>query len=519
MPTQDLSVLNPEQISNIQVLSLNTRRLQESKLDLGDLTNEILKDYSRIMNKIIFDKYLDECSSNVIPVSLLLPPKILKKEIPYFALIKLERDRESRDFSEIFKDFSSNALITREEAVRALQQIRIECNKILEIPFFYFNIIHQMRIEDFKHQQDSSGTQAAYYLKGTWVNEIVKIVKTEISTTDKSWFNNAKEISRVTYEQGKLKRLLTCIKLMMQDVILTSTSTNYHKYVEMILLFIPEKTEIISIKTVKNEYANSSAGKKKHKQPLFSVDLNIKDFEFSYSIDPQAFINVILSIFDKFLEELQRVPDIEPKFTPDVQSFMRKDQYVKVPKRPKEKPLLPAAWDLSKLPDENEWIWDLYEKLRIKLQQILPSMDQYLKVYDQYKDILKIDPIQYVKDIDAEDPPRAVESLRDEILLMREKENKIIESIPEEIQVSFFIVNCYDLTKILSGKYSEIVDNLTNLIVKRAKDSTLSIYNTFNDIQMRIKEVPKNIEELTALNEFIENIPSFNIINNSYITI
>jgi len=51
--------------------------------------------------------------------------------------------------------------------------------------------------------------------KGTWIEGMVKIIKTQFADVGKGWFN-MKENERITYDFGKLKKFLTVIRLMMQ---------------------------------------------------------------------------------------------------------------------------------------------------------------------------------------------------------------------------------------------------------------------------------------------------------------
>jgi dynein heavy chain len=53
-----------------------------------------------------------------------------------------------------------------------------------------------------------------YHLKGSWVSELIKIIKNNLSAVGKGWFN-MKETSKITYDFGKLKRFLTLVRLMM----------------------------------------------------------------------------------------------------------------------------------------------------------------------------------------------------------------------------------------------------------------------------------------------------------------
>lgn len=61
---------------------------------------------------------------------------------------------EPKDFTEVFKDFCFASLYIKEEVIKAIQEIKLECNKTLEMEMFNFNLNElpeTMRLEEFKH--------------------------------------------------------------------------------------------------------------------------------------------------------------------------------------------------------------------------------------------------------------------------------------------------------------------------------------------------------------------------------
>jgi dynein heavy chain len=62
--------------------------------------------------------------------------------------------------------------------------------------------------------QENATTSLGYQLKGAWVPTMIKIIKDRFAEIGKGWFN-MKETSKITYDFGKLKRMLTVIRLMM----------------------------------------------------------------------------------------------------------------------------------------------------------------------------------------------------------------------------------------------------------------------------------------------------------------
>lgn len=136
---------------------------------------EVNNDYLRTMNKIIFDRFLEEAEKEeeeLFPHHLQLPPLDSKSEAPQFGMVQLERHKgtkemwmyshkevfyeEPKDFTETFKDFCFSSLFIKEEVIKALQEVKVECNRVLDMEIFNFDIQSGcMVLEEFKHIQES----------------------------------------------------------------------------------------------------------------------------------------------------------------------------------------------------------------------------------------------------------------------------------------------------------------------------------------------------------------------------
>jgi len=82
------------------------------------------------MNQIIMEKTLEktlEELKEMIPMNLTLPPKPQKKECPYFGMVPIPQ----HDFPEQFSNFCFNSLYIKEEVIKAMVEIRAECNNLL----------------------------------------------------------------------------------------------------------------------------------------------------------------------------------------------------------------------------------------------------------------------------------------------------------------------------------------------------------------------------------------------------
>ena len=285
------------------------------------------------MNQIIMEKTMDEAEkgevSDMVPANLHLPKKPPRKEVPYLGMVPIAK----HDFPEAFSNFCFNSLFIKDEVIKAMVQIREECNNVHKDNRI-FNVVLNgkvMRVEEFKQHQTSSITSIRFATRESgWVSKLEKICKTSFQDVGKGWFN-IHEMSKETYEFGKLKKFLTLINFMMHDTVLNITKDSVKDFVEFMLNFIPDETEIISSSHVKNtfpkkaikdeeteetdaeeepeelegikdtrKWLNGLFRKDKDPDPLFILDLILKPGQLvpMYSTNPNDVVDKIKEVFE-----------------------------------------------------------------------------------------------------------------------------------------------------------------------------------------------------------------------------
>ncbi len=307
-------------------------------------------------------------------------------------------------------------------------------------------------------------------LKEGWVNNMRDIIRKHFGGVGKGWFN-IKETSKETYEFGKLKKLLTRIRLSMEESILEIAQQSLYLFVNSFISCIPKVTTINGPGDVINSFSDSIVDEEQvseNREPLFTIDLIFKQGHDlpKYGPDPVTIPKNILEIFDKGVTELQQISQLEPKVLEGL--FKKQANLVlKAPIRPKTKPELNA----DKMIDENMWVWNLYEKLEQELMRAIEPLHTYLKTYEKYKALSSLNPDEHVHKRDAnegdegdKDLRKEIQEIKKEIYEFMQKEEQIKKEIPEIIVVSLFKINCKDVRKLYEGKYSEIVKGLTNLM-------------------------------------------------------
>jgi dynein heavy chain len=201
MPTNDVVQLTEEQKMRIRDLSFNTEVLRAAQLAIEPLYSEANGDYAKSMNKIIFDKYLNESPEEILSGNnLILPedPDVLD-EVPYQGLIQLSKNDETREFSTNFKEFCLNSLYTKKEVLSAMDQLTAEAAVCRNLALFQFTFQEPVRLEEFRSQQEAAKSACLYHLKNTWISNITQIVKGEFASIEKGWFS-LQETNKNSYE-------------------------------------------------------------------------------------------------------------------------------------------------------------------------------------------------------------------------------------------------------------------------------------------------------------------------------
>lgn len=80
-------------------------------------------------------------------------------------------------------------MFIKTEVVKALQDIRVKCNDILNMNLFDTKLKKRLVLEEFKSKQESNINQVLYHLKGAWIEELIKVIKNNFSMVGKGWFN------------------------------------------------------------------------------------------------------------------------------------------------------------------------------------------------------------------------------------------------------------------------------------------------------------------------------------------
>jgi len=541
MPQQELPDLDTEQVSRILYMATASRYLKNcGNVETTGILLEVQLDFYRTMNQIIMEKKMEEPEEDrkdMVPANLTLPPKAPPKEVPYFGQVPIPH----HDFPERFSTFCFNSLFIKDEVIKAMVEIRADCNVVLQDSHIFNIALNKcMRVDEFKQHQNSSISQIKFTTRELgWVLRLEKIIKNSFNDVGKGWFN-IHETSKETYEFGKLKKFLTLVNFMMQDTVLNLCKNSVAEFVKYMLTYIPDDTTIVSTSEVHNKFTkiheedesevepeafnedelegvremkdwlNEKFNINKDPEPLFQLDLILKAGNLvpQYSNNPEEIVSKIKEVFEDGIKCLQEIPQLEPILLRHLFKTHGK-KTIKAPIIPPEKPKVPEKHNKKALIDENTWLWEAYDELIVNLERAIIPLKEYVHTFEDFNEENSLNPDTYVKALDnraegeAEISP---EELRADISEHKRKEEILKSKIPESVVVSMFQVNCKDIRNAYAGKYASIVDKEIKLIATKAKDKNYQITTAFGQIKERILKKPKSIEDLTDTKKFINEV-------------
>ena len=181
--------------------------------------------------------------------------------------------------------------------------------------------------------------------------------------------------------------------------------------------------------------------------------------------------------------------------------------FLKAVVKPDYRPHDPNPDDQRELPDENTWVFDEYDKLRTVITNIIEPLDQYILTYNRFEDEYKFDPDEEMaKYEDPENWPDVAE-LKASIIFHQAEEKRIQNEIPEEIICSVFKISTKVIRDMLAAKHKKIALEQVELISKIAKATSNKIIEEFEKSNIKVESIPKGIEELSSIKDFMTGLP------------
>ncbi|CAH8652543.1 unnamed protein product [Schistosoma rodhaini] len=479
MPNEGIGELSSAVLKRMTFLAKDeTRAIRNSKgIDsvLQNLEREVTFDYWRSMNDLILRQLIKKQGTQYHFVQ---PPEIKRRKTPWKGTL----DIPLYDFDNIFQSFSSKSMLTKPEAIMAIRKCQYECLEVRSKSIFHVLLSKHMRIEEFEQTQSMVISQVSIFLKDAWIENLRKHIRTCFRDIGKGWFN-IYETDFYVYTQSKLKKFMEMMKFCMQDGLRYLIMDSLLNFTNML------RDSCISCLNIPNEYEwtndlmTSSLPPKRN--PIFLVDLQLDTDGPHYSTPITQFPNTLIQIFDKAINSVQDVPQIE--------------QYVIEGITCVEKQLLEAV-GLHEPQVER-----LRQQFTEYINSALIPMRAYAKQYERFMELTILDITAHLKAYESKN--LSVLEIKQEIEKYLQEKETVEQIIPSFIIIGPFYVNTEPVRQNLSKKYKALINALSELLAKQLRKQADTISEELKSIAMKLYEKPNSIEELTDLREWISTVP------------
>ena len=308
------------------------------------------------------------------------------------------------------------------------------------------------------------------------------IIRNGFKEVGKGWYN-MQESNLEVYKISKLRKFMTSVNFIMQDSLRFLVVNSVHDFTKMIKAITTQKVVISGTNDVKIFDLNGKTGDDSAvRKPLFVIDLVFKSGRLQYNTDISLFESIIMSVFEKAMYVPESLPQLEPLVLD--QMFWA------------AKPSLETV--NSKEPVINKARRALQNAVRAGLAPLAT----YITQYEKHIKLLNLDIAQFAIDYEAEN--RNVEEMELDIQRYNAEWETLDKDIPSHISLGLFWVGCESVRVALRKDLSKVI---LELLSKRTARLASSIFQTFTQVQGRLKERPTKIEELIELRDYIKTIP------------
>lgn len=414
-----------------------------------------------------------------------------------------------------------------------LQRCRIECNRVLGLRLFNCVPGKSQRVDEFEHHQNSNIQSLSNHLRDQWVITHRNDVHTILKQVGKGWYN-MEERNREIYEVSKLKKLLAMINLFMQDTLRFMIEKSLREYTTFIQRACEARVNIDSPSHVNITWpaVNGHEDPKglQRPPPLFVVDLKLSDekkplnlaqvearkreiesweppedepdkkcdlkpiaiqqgYVLGFSKDPTLHIQVPIGLIQKGLEALQGIPQVERLVMNDL------------------------FWShnptLGTVQVSENWVQSLMKQCQNSLEHACKPLYEYLEAFDQYLQYLNLDIDAFVGQIEANAQENFnLREMEATISYHIQQIEAVESSIPTSINIGLFQVNCSSIKDMLINKHRAVAGRLQSFLVTQARTITNQVADEAMQISRELSKNPTNIEQLTALKQYMAKVPA-----------
>jgi len=307
MPVEGVPMLAPEQLNRVMTLALNTNRVRHKSIDTTGIIDELNFEYSRTMNRIVFDKELESANENEMMKGIVAP-------LPMTGVARelgVVNDVPPHDWAQQYCLFNFNSFLTKGELISCIVKTKAENQNIMSKSLFAPHPTKTTKADEFEQMEIQAIQQTAAYLKDTWLTSLKNSLRNGLKDVGKGWFN-LNETKREVYDISKLKKFMTMINFMMQDTLRSMTEESMASYSNFICGAVSYEVQIEDIGKVESKPTGASP----MKWPLFKLELilnpdgTVDIGSNGLPIPFEQFVQMPLALFDKALASVSDISQL-----------------------------------------------------------------------------------------------------------------------------------------------------------------------------------------------------------------
>ncbi|KAL0235780.1 hypothetical protein GEMRC1_002362 [Eukaryota sp. GEM-RC1] len=473
---------------------------------LNECMEEVKLEYARSINKQLFDiSRSDPSLSYLFANSDPLPDPSEPEPIPEHGCVLLPK----YSFDDLAGQFKYHTFLTQNQVVASVLLTITECTKVLKQSLFTYSISRPLAVEGFLQTQEAAKNNAVKYVKDVWAMNVRTGIRNNLLQVKQGWYS-LQSLSVDIYKISRLKRFLTMIRLRMQDNIRFLVENSLERYVAWLSkamspsILINSPSDIIILDPVTMDSLLGQLF------PIFTLDLSINESNgcVAYMTPVSKLLEVPLAVFDSAVQSMMSVPMIEN----DVLGGLFKYGSDRVPCL--NAPLL-----------NDKAVAQFRASLEKSLSHGLIPLDEYLQVYSSYSEFIRLNPEDFVVDLevrcgirppevdpDAEAPADTGNEpgVIDRSIIVQEVQKHflaaedVLNQICPSVQVGSFLVNCVPVRKYLAEKHKRLATLALGLLNSSGKAIANEICTEFKEVYNKLSKPPRNVEQLTELRSFTE---------------
>ena len=459
------------------------------------LEDELFQYYAAVTNAMLFDVYAPnyERLFGLGDVVRLLVERRRRREILWphkargvrapsnnvGAAVDALEWQPHANLSEVLKDLHFSSPFVKEEALLALQEVRQLCAQARQQQLFKLEAGALMHPDEFRAAQETALVQAVAQLRNGWVQSLVEAVRTRFAGVGRGWYN-MHETNKLTYELGKLKRVLTVVRLLAQDTLRAILANSLRALVAFF-------------------GADEGSDGQGRAVLLLEVAQKTGRAEFGMVVGADRVVADVLALFRRAVQECQQLPDVEPRVLETLQLNRKGECYLRAP-------ILRLSADSRHSTEESAWLLQLYTQFEHFLGRSAAAADAFLRDFRRFESSLQIQPAEVVQGFRQrlEADPDSLPQAEAEMERWRAKEAELQASLPPRTQVLPFEIDCYEALRAAMSKYSALRQGLTDTLIAALREQTTRVGRQFEELERQLAQLPQTIEEVARLREFAE---------------